>query len=256
MDNMKSENKRGGENFTPEEYMLIRRLVQTRLEQKHELEFESFDGYELPPRTQFSMLNKPAVTIKRSQMTFNMACIRLFEGVKYILPIINVDKERLAVVMCTEEESASVEWARKRKKDDAWVNKPITSNEFIRNIYKLMNWNRECRYKILGRLANSSSGLILVFDLGDSIMFTPNKLEYVDPITGEMKKKEVKYFPDEYENHIGKSFSDYVAIRQLNLFEDFIGYQGEVSADMTFNPKDDISSAGSSDSVKETRTDE
>ena len=40
---------------------------------KEELEYEKFDGYELPPRTQFSMLNKPAVSIKYSVMKFNMA---------------------------------------------------------------------------------------------------------------------------------------------------------------------------------------
>jgi hypothetical protein len=27
------------------------------------MEFEKFDGYELPPRTQFSMVKKPAVSI-------------------------------------------------------------------------------------------------------------------------------------------------------------------------------------------------
>ena len=60
--------------------MVIRELAQIRKEHKRELEYEKFDGYELPPRTQFSMLNKPAVSIKYGVMKFNMACIRLFEG--------------------------------------------------------------------------------------------------------------------------------------------------------------------------------
>ena len=48
-------------------------LAQIRKEHKRELEYEKFDGYELPPRTQFSMLNKPAVSIKYGVMKFNMA---------------------------------------------------------------------------------------------------------------------------------------------------------------------------------------
>lgn len=76
---------------------------------------ESFEGYELPPRTQFSMLKKPAVSIKYGQLTFNMAAIRLFEGVKHVLTVVNTEKKRLAVVHCAEEESASVEWARVNK---------------------------------------------------------------------------------------------------------------------------------------------
>ena len=195
-----------------------------RKEHKRELEYEKFDGYELPPRTQFSMLNKPAVSIKYGVMKFNMACIRLFEGIKYVLPILHPNKKRLALIMCPEEDSASVEWAR--QKDENWVNKDITSLEFVENIFRLMNWNRECRYKVLGRVANSDQGLCMLFDLEEAIMFTPKPQEYTDPLTGEMKKKQMKFFPDTYRNRIGKSYNDYIADHQMNMFEDFIGYQG------------------------------
>ena len=196
------------------EQALIQELIKTKQEQKQELEFESFEGYELPPRTQFSMLKKPAVSIKYGKMTFNMACIRLFEGIQYILPLVNIAKKRLAVAMCVEEESASVEWAR-FKKNEVWVNKDITSVDFIEKIYQAMGWRRECRYKVLGRVANSDRGLILVFDLDEAIMFTPMKEEYEDPKTGEKKKRQVKYYPDLYKTRIGKSYEDYEQARQI-----------------------------------------
>lgn len=75
------------------EVELIRELAQIRKERSEELEFEKFDGYELPPRTQFSMVKKPAVSIKYGEMTFNMACIRLFEGIKYIFAYCQYSKE-------------------------------------------------------------------------------------------------------------------------------------------------------------------
>ena len=206
------------------EQALIQELIKTKQEQKQELEFESFEGYELPPRTQFSMLKKPAVSIKYGKMTFNMACIRLFEGIQYILPLVNIAKKRLAVAMCVEEESASVEWAR-FKKNEVWVNKDITSVDFIEKIYQAMGWRRECRYKVLGRVANSDRGLILVFDLDEAIMFTPMKEEYEDPKTCENKKRQVKYYPDLYKTRIGKSYEDYEQARQINLFEDIMSYE-------------------------------
>ena len=206
------------------EQALIQELIKTKQEQKQELEFESFEGYEPPPRTQFSMLKKPAVSIKYGKMTFNMACIRLFEGIQYILPLVNIAKKRLAVAMCVEEESASVEWAR-FKKNEVWVNKDITSVDFIEKIYQAMGWRRECRYKVLGRVANSDRGLILVFDLDEAIMFTPMKEEYEDPKTGEKKKRQVKYYPDLYKTRIGKSYEDYEQARQINLFEDIMSYE-------------------------------
>lgn len=194
---------------------------------------------ELPPRTQFSMLNKPAVSIKYGVMKFNMACIRLFEGIKYVLPILHPNKKRLALIMCPEEDSASVEWAR--QKDENWVNKDITSLEFVENIFKLMNCNRECRYKVLGRVANSDQGLCMLFDLEEAIMFTPKPQEYTDPLTGEMKKKQIKFFPDVYKDRIGKSYNDYISGHQMNLFEDFIGYQGSAVLDEPEQKTDTIS---------------
>ena len=123
----------------------------------------------------------------------------------------------------------SYPWAR--QKDENWVNKDITSLEFVENIFRLMNWNRECRYKVLGRVANSDQGLCMLFDLEEAIMFTPKPQEYTDPLTGEMKKKQMKFFPDAYKNRIGKSYNDYIADHQMNMFEDFIGYQSSTVLD-------------------------
>ena len=222
------EEKSRAQELSVREISLIRELAQIRKEHKRELEYEKFDGYELPPRTQFSMLNKPAVSIKYGVMKFNMACIRLFEGIKYVLPILHPNKKRLALIMCPEEDSASVEWAR--QKGENWVNKDITSLEFVENIFRLMNWNRECRYKVLGRVANSDQGLVMLFDLEEAIMFTPQPQEFTDPMTGEVKKKQVKFFPHIYKGRIGRSYNDYVATHQMSMFENIVSYQGDEQA--------------------------
>ena len=60
---------------------------------------------------------------------------------------------------------------------DVMDGKYITSLEFVENIFRLMNWNRECRYKVLGRVANSDQGLCMLFDLEEAIMFTPKPQE-------------------------------------------------------------------------------
>lgn len=62
------EEKSRAQELSVREISLIRELAQIRKEHKRELEYEKFDGYELPPRTQFSMLNKPAVSIKYGVM--------------------------------------------------------------------------------------------------------------------------------------------------------------------------------------------
>ena len=95
--------------------------------------------------------------------------------------------------------------------------------------------------KVLGRVANSDQGLCMLFDLEEAIMFTPKPQEYADPLTGEMKKKQMKFFPDTYRNRIGKSYNDYIADHQMNMFEDFIGYQGSAVLDEPVREEDSFS---------------
>lgn len=213
-----------GEVMSAKELDLIHELIRTRLETERKLEYENLDGYEIPPRTQFSMLKKPAISIKYGQLTCNMAAIRLFAGVQHVLPMINGTTKRLVIVPCAEEESSSVEWAYRRIKDDVWQNKSITSVDFTESVFHCMNWNRECRYKVLGHLAESDRGLILVYDLSEAIMFEPNKEEYIDPLTGEIKKRQITYYPDIYKGRIGRSYNDYNRARQLSLFENLDSY--------------------------------
>ncbi|MCC8125914.1 MAG: hypothetical protein LIO92_00730 [Clostridiales bacterium] len=232
-----AEKQKSGESYNISDQELIRLLVKSRQAQDRKLEYEDLDGYEMPPRTQFSMLKKPAVSIKRGKLTFNMACIRLFEGVEFILPLIHVGKKKLTIVMCAEEESASVAWARKRQRDGQWTNRDITSPDFVYNIYRMMNWKEDCRYKVLGYVANSAQGLVLVFELEEAIMFSSVPEEYVDKETGETKKRQVKYYPDFYKNRIGKSYNDYMETRQINMFEYLEEYRGKTYADLIADEK-------------------
>lgn len=211
---------RGG--FTAREFELIQELVKTKLEKDIPLEYESFEGYEVPPRTQFSMLNKPAVSIKFGQITFNMACIRLFEGVEYILPMINAEKKRFVVAMCKEEETSAVPWAK--KKNGKWTNKNISAPDFVEDFFKIMGWNRKARYKVLAQVVMSDRGLMLRFDLTEAIMFAEKPDEYVDPKTGQTKKRQIKYYPEQYKDRYGKTYSDYIASHPADEFESFDNY--------------------------------
>ncbi len=202
---------------------IIQQLVKEKLSQQQELAYEDLDGYEVPPRTQFSMLNKPAVSIKADTLVFNTAAVRLFEGIKYIVPILHTKKKRLTCIICSEEESASVQWARCDSKGK-WVNRDVKSADFVQDIYGAAGWQPECRYKVLAELRNSQRGLVLVFDLQEAIMFTPDKEEYIDRKTGEVKKRQRKYYPDFYKDRTGRYFNDYEQARQLNMFEDIASY--------------------------------
>jgi hypothetical protein len=100
--------------------------------------------------------------------------------------------------------------------------------EFVENIFAMMDWDRNCRYKVLGRIVMSDRGLIVVFDLVEAIMYSALPEEYVDMRTGEIKKRKLAYYPDEYKGRIGKSYNDYVVAQQTSMFENLEGYTDDV----------------------------
>ena len=200
-------------------------LLQKAMQENEEVGFESLEGYELPPRTQFTMTNKPAVSIKGNRMTFSMAAIRMFESYHYIMPMINPTTKRLSIIPREEEDSSTVEWSRYSQKTGKLQNKPIVSDEFIRKIFAFMDWNADCRYKLIGRLAYSEHGMILVFDLEEAIMFSPKKQEVLDPVTGKSSKKVLKYYPDRYKNCFGMTYNDYLAMKENERYEETSGYE-------------------------------
>jgi len=210
------------DGYTAKEQELIHQLVQERLGKKNAIEFESLDDYVVPPKMFFSMIKKPAVSIRANRMEFNMSAIRLFEGVQHILPMLSDKKKSMVVAICAEEELSSIEWARLKK--DKWVNRSISCPDYVQGIYDMMKWNGNCRYKAYGRLANSERGLILVFDLASAVMFDPLPEEYFDRRSGQMKKRTVKYYPDEIRMKLGRSYSDYEALQQRSGYESLYGY--------------------------------
>lgn len=210
------------EGYSQKEKELIGQLIQERLGKKNEIEYESLDDYVVPPKMFFSMIKKPAVTFRGNKIEFNMSCIRLFEGVQYVLPMLSEKKKRMVVAICAEEELSSIEWAKQKK--GKWINKSISCPEYAQNIFKMMGWNAKCRYRAYGRVANSERGLILVFDLSEAVMFEPAPEEYFDKRSGTMKKRVNKYYPDEIRMKLGRSYSDYEAIQKRSGFESLSGY--------------------------------
>lgn len=225
--------KKKGQSYNYSDQELIRQLAKSRMAQGQELEFEDLSGYELPPRTQFSMVSKPAVSIKYGKITFNMACVRMFDDALFVLTPVNRDKKRLMVVPCKEEESASLQWAR-YKADGTKVNRTISSEEFVMKLYKMMGWKMNCRYQILGRIALAKPGPmpVLIFDLEEAIMYDSKPVEFVNEETGEIKKKQIKYYPEEYKDCIGKSYNDYIEGKQMNIFEFLEEYTGQTYSDL------------------------
>ena len=193
---------------------LIREIVDLRLKNGKVLKYEPIKDYLVPYKTKYSLVNMPVMTIKKREITFNMACIKMFSTVEYVLPMINENTCRIAIVPLAEEENASIRWAR--NKDGKMINRTLTLEDLLSDIYNLMGWDSNRKYKITGEITDSDRGLILVFDLNDVREYTGEIKEIIDEKTGKTKKREIYNCLNKYSGKIGRPYTEYEQERRLN----------------------------------------
>lgn len=143
-------------------------------ERARELEQEfSFDGYQVVRRELFAHRNDPAVIIRRDSISFNTACIQGLEDTVYIHVLINPDTRRMVIKKCAEDDKNALRWCVARP--DKRVSRKVTSKQFSSMLYDLLDWNDNCRYKILGYRITVDGELLYIFDLLEPEVFCDNR---------------------------------------------------------------------------------
>ena len=179
----------------------------------------SYDGYQIVRREMFAHLREPSVVIRKDSITFNTACINGLEDAVYIQVMINKDQHRMAIRKCEENDKDSLRWCI--AKPDKRKSRKISSKEFSKKIYDMMDWNGQCRYKIIGHKILFEGETLYVFELDDTEIVFERKKKTVAQVAKEDKgteltpdqvqeRKEVEqnmpvkpFYPDDWENSFG-----------------------------------------------------
>lgn len=177
----------------------------------------SYDGYQIVRREMFAHLREPAVVIRKESITFNTACINGLEDAVYIQIMINQEQHRMVIRKCDPDDKDALRWCI--AKPDRRKSRKITSKEFSKRIYAMLNWSEKCRYKILGHRINYEGEVLYVFELDETeIFFERKKQTKKQAISGsesispeqkeerlnEEKKMSMKpFYPDDWGNSFG-----------------------------------------------------
>ncbi len=196
----------------------------------------SYDGYQIVRREMFAHLREPAMTIRRDSLTFNTACIEGLEDAVYVQVMVSNTEHRIVVRKVNEGDVDSLRWCI--AKPDKRKSRVIKGTRFAEGIYKLMNWDSGCRYKILGHRIEYMGEMIYVFELDHCEIFkerkrrtkeekeelsksmTPEELEELN--RKERKESMTPFSPADTENTFGLPVEQHY--NQIEL-ENFHGYQ-------------------------------
>ena len=187
----------------------------------------TYEGYQVVRGEFFAHLHEPAITFNNCKISLNTACVNKLPDVNYVQILVNPKEMKLAVRPCSEDEKDSFLWCGLNKKNGKKKPRQITCRMFFAKIFELMEWNQDCRYKMLGKLIQSNNEHLFIFDLKATEVYQrPGK-------NGEKSQSaSVPAFPAEWQGQFGLPVEEHRKSLQINIFKGYavFGIKNPVSA--------------------------
>lgn len=209
----------------------------------------SYEGYQVVRRELFAHLREPAVVIRRDSVTFNTACIAGLEDAVYIQILVNQDNKRMVVRKCEENDKDALRWCI--EKPDKRKSRKMSNKLFSAMMYDMMEWNTDCRYKILGHKITHEDETMYIFDLLETEIFmdtkrkkkaNPDSLEKKEELvtaetdqTPEQNQEEIAakvarklnripFYPKDWKDSFGLSVEEHKKALETNLTDGYIEF--------------------------------
>lgn len=164
-------------------------------------------GFEVA-RTQFFVCsNRICVSMSGKSITFSTAAVRKLPTTNIEL-LIHPGEKMLAVRAAPESLKNIITWSH--EKEGKLKPKIISGAAFLPTIFSLLGWERECRYRVMGRYKEHDGVGMLLFDLNEVEMIIPSDLiDYEDtgiPISLMGDKKSVVAYPEVWKDSFGDGY--------------------------------------------------
>ena len=209
----------------------------------------SYEGYQVVRRELFAHLREPAVVIRRDSVTFNTACIAGLEDAVYIQILVNQDNKRMVVRKCEENDKDALRWCI--AKSDKRKSRKMSNKLFSAMMYDMMEWNTDCRYKILGHKITHEDETMYIFDLLETEIFmdtkrkkkaNPDSVEKKEELvtaetdqTPEQNQEEIAakvarklnripFYPKDWKDSFGLSVEEHKKALETNLTDGYIEF--------------------------------
>lgn len=173
-------------------------------------EIITLDDYEIVSPEFFAQVREPAFTINVNKISANAASVRLLPEVDYVKILVNQKEKKLVLKPCDELDISGYKWAR--MKDGKRYASQRTGETFVLLICKLMGWNPDYRYKIMGKKNKANGEDVLVFDLTVAQIF-----EKVAPGEGG-KVSRRSIMPAGWNGSFGPKFGENKRTLQVDTF--------------------------------------
>lgn len=175
-------------------------------------EEESVDlaGYQVTKAELFAHQREPSITVWEDRIKFNMACLRRFPGVTHIQLLIHPDQRRLIIRPCDKDAPDALRWCSGGGEKDI-KNRDMICRIFAAKVFDLMHWDKQYRYKMLGKPAVCDGEVLFLFKLTDFEVFVSSG-----------KRKSRSYLPEDWRDYFGVPVELHEEAYKVDLADGYI----------------------------------
>ena len=189
----------------------------------------SYEGYQVVRREFFAHVSEPSITFNNCRLSLNTACLKRLTDVDYVQILVNPDEKKLAIRPSNDNEKDSFLWCNTR--GNKRRPRQITCRIFFAKIIKLMDWNLDYRYKILGKLIQSNNDYLFIFDLTATEVY-----QRIVQNVGNQNNLRVPIFPAEWQHQFGLPVEEHRKLLQVNIFNGYTVFGIKDNPELTEKP--------------------
>lgn len=166
-------------------------------------------GYQVTSAVYFAHIKEPSLTIWKSKIKFNMACLRRFPNVTHIQILIHPEQKRLIIRPCDPDAPDSLRWAKGGGEKEL-SNRDLMCKLFAAKVFDLMAWDEQYHYRLMGKPAVYNSEMLFLFKL----------TEFEFYLNGGKKKG--PYLPGDWRDYFGIPVEEHEESYKIDLADGYI----------------------------------
>lgn len=167
-------------------------------------------GYQVTRAELFAHQREPAITIWEDRIKFSMACLRRFPGATHIQLLIHPEQKRLIIRPCDKDAPDALRWCSGGGEKDI-KNRDMICRIFAAKVFDLMKWDKQYRYKMLGKPAVCDNEVLFLFRLSDFELFVNNG-----------NKRSRSYLQEDWREYFGTPVEQHEESFKIDLADGYI----------------------------------
>ena len=148
--------------------------------------------------------DRPMISISNQKIAFNSFCLKKFSDVQNVQLLLHPYERKIAIRPCEVTDTYSIHW--RRDETSPITQKNLSCPHFANALFRIMEWDPDFSYRIIGTWIERDGKQIIVFSLENAM-----PIVVIDETeeNEEARKRKVAMCPEQWDSNFGDEFYAY-----------------------------------------------